>query len=121
MGTHCSVNIEAADGTVQSIYVHSDGMTYGVGKALRTLHNSREAIQALIDSGDHSCILPDSEWHPGGLTKNYWDWRKEFCPAATSPDFKTALHDHGHGYNYLFTKDNVLKAYNASGCELVIE
>lgn len=108
MSTRSTLIIEHADGTAQAIYVHNDGYLEGVGQALKCYHNSREAIQALIDMGDHSQIY-------GKETLSYKEWRNEDVPAGTFTCIREAAAAWGNAYNYALTKEDELVCYNSTG------
>lgn len=61
MATRASVAILNEDGTVTSIYNHSDGYLTYLGVMLRDCYNTLEAVQALIDLGDVSVVGPTLE------------------------------------------------------------
>jgi hypothetical protein len=56
MSTRSRIGIVREDGTVVSVYCHSDGYPSGVGKTLLTHYTTREKIEALVALGDLSCL-----------------------------------------------------------------
>lgn len=81
MSTRSRIGIEGEDGTIQSIYCHSDGYPSGVGAVLLAHHNSAPAAMALVALGDLSfCegaeVCPAGERIPG-MVCSYRLWRNE--------------------------------------------
>ena len=112
MSTNSTVSIQASNGTVQTIYVHHDGYNEGgVGEALATRYNNREAIQALVDGGDHSCISLTR-------TESYKQMRNEDCPAETSNSILDAMRELSQQYNYFYNKDDELSMIGRAGQEI---
>jgi len=110
MSTNATLSIVTKTGLVETIYVHWDGFVKGgLGEALAKLYNSRGQIQAIIDEGDHSSILPD------GRIENYMDTRDEYCPAQESSSVQQAVNELGHGYNYVWTAKEELICLNRNG------
>ena len=56
MSTCSYVGILNADGSVEMIYVHSDGYPTGNGKILRDYYNTEDRVRAMIALGDASEI-----------------------------------------------------------------
>ena len=110
MSTNSTVSIEQADGTVQTIYVHWDGyIEGGVGEALQKLYSTPGQVQAIVDEGDHSCILPD------GRIESYMDMREEYCPPTTSKSIFEAINDLGQGHNYFMRLNGKLTCQDING------
>ena len=61
MSTRSRIGIEAPDGSVRSVYNHSDGYPSYTGKMLAEHWTSREKIERLIALGDLSIIGPEVE------------------------------------------------------------
>ena len=56
MSTRSNIGIINADGSVTSIYSHSDGYPSGVGKTLREHYNTEEKVRELLSLGDLSIL-----------------------------------------------------------------
>jgi len=61
MSTRSSIAIKNEDGTVESVYVHSDGYPSHVGYILQEYYNSEERIHKLLDLGDLSVLEKNIE------------------------------------------------------------
>ncbi len=66
---YCTVSIEHGDGSVQTIYGHSDGEIEFVGNMLFMHYKSRAKVQALIRLGDFYS-LHEEIGKPGGHSRN---------------------------------------------------
>lgn len=80
MSTHSNIGIINADGSVLTIYCHSDGYPSGVGKILREHYNTEDAVRTLLSLGDLSVLgtvigeKHDFDW--GGEYGFDWDKRR---------------------------------------------
>lgn len=61
MSTRSRIGIKKADGTIKSIYCHSDGYFEGVGKTLQENYKDPEKVNSLIELGDLSSLGDDLE------------------------------------------------------------
>ena len=108
MGTNSTVSVEQADGTIESIYVHFDGYQMGgVGEALATTYNTRLQMQAIVNAGDHRCILNEG--------KESYD---DNSPKGVFNSFYDMLEQFGQQYNYVLTQDDVLMCYDGRGNDI---
>lgn len=89
MSTRSNIGIINADGSVTSIYTHSDGYPSGVGKTLREHYNTEDAVRTLLSLGDLSVLgevigeKHDFDW--GGEYGFDWDKRR------SDPRYKMCL------------------------------
>ncbi|WDA36427.1 hypothetical protein [Sphingobium sp. YC-XJ3] len=56
MSTRSRIGIQDADGSIRSVYCHSDGYLSGVGDTLINHYADPEKVEALIALGDLSCL-----------------------------------------------------------------
>lgn len=56
MATRSSIGILERDGSVESVYCHSDGYPDGVGATLTQWFASEESARGLVALGDLSCV-----------------------------------------------------------------
>lgn len=56
MSTRAAVGIQHPDGSIQAIYVHSDGYLDGVGKALAQHYTEPAKVEQLVKLGDLSSL-----------------------------------------------------------------
>ena len=56
MGTNANVAIENEDGTIDSVYVHFDGMPSRMMPLLTAHYADRDKARALVDLGDMSVV-----------------------------------------------------------------
>jgi len=94
MSTNSYIGIENEDASVSYIYCHQDGYIAGVGAGLLDGYNTREAAQALVESGDQSALGEPYSAHPGEL----WEDIKPL--KARGADFPSAV---GSNYAYIFS------------------
>lgn len=78
MSTRSSISKVNADGTITSLYCHSDGYLSHNGKMLLSYYNNQEAVDALIALGDLSFI--DQYVTPPAEVTHKFDDR---CPGVT--------------------------------------
>lgn len=76
MSTRSLVGIQNKDGSVNYVYIHSDGYLTGVGKTLLEHYSDRKKIRRLINLGDLSSLGEVIGYkHPFNLSDlypNYW-------------------------------------------------
>jgi hypothetical protein len=116
MATRSRIAIEKQDGTVDSIYCHSDGYIDGVGKTLFKNYSDREKVEKLIELGDLSSLRSQIEPDPtkphtfnnpqDDVTVAYHRDRGEDLYKSTDKDVETFFSGNFEQYGYLFTKDN---------------
>lgn len=72
MSTRSNIGIINADGSVTTVYCHSDGYPSGVGKTLREHYNTEEKVRELLSLGDLSVL--------GEVIgeKHNFDWMTEY-------------------------------------------
>lgn len=100
MSTRASVAKFNEDGTVTSVYVHSDGYKAHLGVMLRDHHNTERAVFELLQMGDASFIGPS-------LTDSVFYHRDKREPrnrtlARTYADVDDWRRHAYHAYMYLF-------------------
>ncbi len=117
MSTRSRIGIENADGTVSSIYCHSNGYPSGVGKVLSSYYTDREKVQALIELGDLSILDERLTPTPGtphsfdglresGVVVAYHRDRKEDLRSPRVDEGLTEFKDSDvEEYGYVFTLD----------------
>ena len=109
MSTRSRIGLELSDGSILSVYHHSDGYPSWLGRILTTHYNSKELAADLIDGGDMSSCWTNKRWDNDLLDRtrqkyapNYYSYRGEDCP----PRFDSNLNEYlseGEEYAYLFT------------------
>ena len=106
MSTRSRIGIELSDGSVLSVYHHSDGYESWLGRILRTHYNSKELAVELIDGGDMSSCWTDNRWDDsadGSYGPQYYSQRGEDCPPRLDADLcEYLLPDGSEEYAYLF-------------------
>ena len=110
--------MELSDGSILSIYSHYDNYPEWSGRILRTHYNTREKVEALVDSGDVSCLWTDSGFYTSeGKTQRgyygplHYSERGEDCPPHLDKNLEEYLSD-GEEYAYVYTKNNEWVCYN---------
>lgn len=79
MATRSLIGVENADGTVTSIYCHSDGYLRGVGKTLTTHYTDPAKIAALIALGDLSSLGPEiGQKHDFNNPRPGYEWCRAY-------------------------------------------
>lgn len=105
MATRSRIGIELKNGSILSVYHHSDGYPEWLGKTLKTHYNTRQSASELIDGGDMSCCWTKDRWDDsadGSYGAQYYSQRGEDCPPRHDKDLNEYLSD-GEEYAYLFT------------------
>lgn len=119
MSTRSRIGIINPDGTIRSVYCHSDGYPSYNGRILLAHYKTARKINKLIDLGDLSSLdklvaPPKGKTHSfdkscPGVTRAYMRDRGETdCPAETSKtlqDFDGI--DTGAQYTYLFSPNGL--------------
>ena len=108
MSTRGRIGIELADGSILSVYNHSDSYPEGLGVVLKTHYNSKELAAELIDGGDMSCCWTNERWTNDLLDRtrekygpNYYSYRGEDCPPRLDANLNEYL-ENGEEYAYVF-------------------
>ena len=92
MSTRSRIGLKLEDGTVKSVYCHSDGYPDGVGKYLERM-TSIKVIDDYLEEGDRTTA-----------DMSYKEWRNEDCPAQISINEKIYFSENwGVSYVYLFS------------------
>ena len=78
MSTRSEIAIENADGSIQSIYCHSDGYLSYMGVLLNSYYNSFEKAKSIINENDCSALTTTIE-----ESRFYNSWRGENTQAKT--------------------------------------
>lgn len=101
-----------------SIYSHYDNYPEHNGRILQTHYNTREKVEALVDSGDVSCLWTDEGFYTSkGKTQRgyygplHYSERGEDCPPHLDKNLEEYLSD-GEEYAYVYTKNNEWVCYN---------
>lgn len=61
MATRSNIGIQQTDGTIKAIYCHWDGYPSGVGATLAEHYTDLAKVEALIELGDFSSLMPELE------------------------------------------------------------
>lgn len=115
MSTRSRIGYMLPDGTVKSVYCHSDGYIegpHGVGWMLHTHYNSLDAAKNIVALGDLSSLLPMLA-PPDGVKHTFGNPAKDVTKAYSrdrgTPDTDAAVShsdgaffEAGEEYNYLF-------------------
>lgn len=122
MSTRSTIGIVNTDGTVTSIYCHSNGYIEGVGSILEKYYDEENTYR-LMALGDLSTLgrtpvaynQTDSENmykldDPHAKCRSYYGWRREYHPAVTDDDITTYTElvgvDSDIEYSYLYTREH---------------
>jgi hypothetical protein len=119
MSTRSRIGIQLKDGSILSVYHHSDGYPEWLGRILRTHYNSYDQASELIDGGDMSCAWTNERWSNDLLDRerqqygaNYYSYRGEDCPPRLDSDLcEYLLPDGSEEYAYLY-KNNEWICYH---------
>ncbi len=114
MSTRGRIGIELSDGSILSVYNHSDSYPEGLGVDLKTHYNSYEKVSNLIDGGDMSYAWTNQRWNASGKQEygpNYYSYRGEDCPPRLDANKYDYLAD-GEEYAYIFTLDGQWICYD---------
>jgi hypothetical protein len=108
MSTRSRIGLELSDGSILSVYHHSDGYPSWLGRILTTHYNSKELAEQLIDGGGVSCLWTDKDWNGNEWTDckykalTYAE-RGEDCPPRLDSDLcEYLLPDGSEEYAYIF-------------------
>ena len=110
MSTHCSIGIRNRDGSVEGIYVHSDGYVSYTGKCLRQYYYDEDSVRDLMNLGylstigrlpkigtyQEACVGQDDSIYSLCLRIGEYEERNSFL---CDKDF---LHEMEQEYTYLF-------------------
>ena len=105
MSTRSRIGLELSDGSVLSVYHHSDGYPEWLGRILNTHYNTKEKVEQLIDGEDMSSCWTDQRWDnsaDGTYGPQYYSQRGDDCPPYLDESLEDYLSD-GEEYAYLFT------------------
>ena len=116
MSTRSRIGIEQEDGTVRSIYCHSDG---GPGHQLPILqvhYKDREKVEKLIQLGDISYLAPEVEIPKGSdhsfenkdhriVCAYHRDRGEDYHEPSVDPSADAYFRGDIEEWGYLFTKD----------------
>jgi hypothetical protein len=104
MSTRSRLGLQLSDGSVISIYCHSDGYPEFNGVKLVEHFNSYEKAAELIDLGDISCLWTNAGWNNETLPETGplpYSTRGEDCPPRYDANLNEYL-ENGEEYAYLF-------------------
>ena len=107
MATRSRIGIELKNGSVLSVYHHSDGYPEWLGRILKTHYNTRALAAELIDGGDMSSCWTQDPWNSETKAQEYgpqyYSQRGEECPPRHDADLcEYLLPDGAEEYHYLF-------------------
>ena len=94
MSTRSRIGILNQDGSIESVYHHSDGYPCWLGVVLKRHFSNSLKVRDLMAGGDISCIRTTNDWseekleHPITLT---YGMRGEKCLSAEHEDLKDFL------------------------------
>lgn len=77
MSTRSRIAIEQSDGTIKSVYCHSDGYPEGVGAILKKHYTDPEKIEKLLELGDLSRLGTFYDEKLAKMDWDKWDMEKE--------------------------------------------
>jgi hypothetical protein len=104
MSTRSRIGVLNENGSIESVYCHSDGYPEGVGETLTSNYNSEEKAREIISLGDLSFLGDDLT---SGNTAAYGRDRGEddvgSKKSRTEKGFITLTSETGGEYAYLFT------------------
>jgi len=104
MSTRSRIGLELSDGSILSVYNHSDSYPEALGVDLKKNYNTKELVEQLIDGGDMSYAWTKQRWNNHNNQEygaNYYSYRGEDCPPYLDKNLKEYLKD-GEQYAYLF-------------------
>ena len=78
MSTRSEIAVEYSDGSIKSIYCHSDGYLSYNGVCLNTYYNTKEKAESIIEQGDCSILKQTID-----KSRFYNTWRNENTKAKT--------------------------------------
>ncbi len=129
MSTRSRIGLELKNGSILSVYHHSDGYREWLGRTLKTHYNTYQKIAELIDGGDMSSCWTQSRWNFDGSSTKVEEYGPQYyvrqhdgeCPPRLDKDLNEYL-SNGEEYWYLFTEGEwVCYANDYRGPDLVKE
>ena len=111
MSTRSRIGLELADGSILSVYHHTDGYESWLGRILKTHYNSKELVAELIDGGDMSCCWTDRRWNFDGSSSIVGEYGPQYyvrevdgeCPPRLDADLcEYLLPDNSEEFAYVF-------------------
>ncbi len=106
MGTRSRIGIQLKDDSILSVYHHWDGYPEWLGVKLEQFFYTRDLVTELIDGGDMSCCVGETNFTP-----TYYSQRGESCPPHLDSSLEEYLSD-GEEYAYVYTKNNTWKCFD---------
>tara|TARA_R100000152_G_C6657839_1_gene97574 strand:+ start:81 stop:536 length:456 start_codon:yes stop_codon:yes gene_type:complete len=94
MSTRSRIGILNQDGSVESVYHHSDGYPTWLGLVLTRHFSNTLLVRDLMKGGDISCIRSSTDWDRNKLDQPIiltYKMRGEDCPSRTHEDYKEFL------------------------------
>lgn len=121
MSTRSRIGIQLSDGSILSVYHHTDGYESWLGRILRTHYNNKELVTELIDGGDMSSAWTKNRWTFDGEMIEVEEYGPRYyvrkidgkCPPRLDKNLTEYLTD-GEEYAYLFI-NNQWKCYDLHG------
>ena len=106
MGTRSRIGLQLKDDSILSVYHHWDGYPEWLGVKLEQFFYTRDLVTELIDGGDMSSCLGESNFTP-----TYYSARGESCPPHLDSSLEEYLSD-GEEFAYVYTKNNTWKCFD---------
>ena len=122
MSTRSRIGLELADGSILSVYHHTDGYESWLGRILKTHYNSKELAAELIDGGDMSSCWTNQRWNFDGSSVKVEEYGPQYyvretdgeCPPYLDANLSEYLAD-GEEYAYLYTLNGEWVCYDLHG------
>ena len=126
MSTRSRIGLELKNGSIVSVYHHSDGYPEWLGRILNTHYNTREKVTNLIDGGDMSSCWTQSRWNFDGSSTKVEEYGPQYyvresdgeCPPRFDEDMDEFFSDNEE-YSYIFRNGNWY-AYDMHQFELMV-
>lgn len=94
MSTRSRIGILNQDGSIESVYHHSDGYPQWLGVVLKRHFSNSLKVRDLMEGGDISCIRSNTDWNMKELDQpiiRTFKMRGEECPSAEHEDLRDFL------------------------------
>lgn len=101
MSTRSRIGKEQENGTVRSIYSHSDGYPHGVGKILLSNYQDPQKLEELINLGDISYLQPELDQ----VIAYHRDLNEEYSYPKLHSSIDAFFHSNTCDYGYVMTKE----------------
>ena len=94
MSTRSRIGILNQDGSIESVYHHSDGYPQWLGVVLKRHFSNSLKVRDLMEGGDISCIRSTTDWNMKELDQpiiRTYKMRGENCPSKEHQDLRDFL------------------------------